>query len=279
MFAKEKFVAQRTAKERFAKDVFAHSTWGWVDSAWPSFVVDEVQPSRSFAQFQPPTMTAHHRSSSHAHHIPVHRAQQHHKGQGLDVAQSLARMWDEVDYGALLLSPKAQLLYANHVARYELANGMALRLTPDGVCAQDAEHDHRWMSGLAAASLGERCMLTVGDGLILSLSPLRGSPYDDDGEGPPRVIAIMGKRKPVEELSLRMFARMLHLTPAETTVLIAACEGHNAAELAERLSVQESTINTHLKQLRHKAGVRTMRELMLKVAGLPPIVPAVKTLV
>ncbi len=264
MFATEPF-----ARQRFAKAVFASSTWGWVDSAWPIDAISPIQP-RGFDHFQA-AMPSHHRHL----HTPRHRS----KGLGLDVAQSLARMWDEVDYGALLLSPKAQLLYANHVARYELANGMGLRLTPDGVCSHQDEQHGKWLAALASASLGERCMLTLGDGLVFSLSPLRGSPYDDDNsDGPPRVIAIMGKRKPVEELSLRMYARMLRLTHAETSVLIAACEGHNAAELAEKLHVQESTINSHLKQLRNKAGVRTMRELMLKVAGLPPIVPAVKSL-
>ncbi len=257
---------------RFARDVFASSAWGWVDSAWPAEVMAAF-PSPAFAAFQP-QMTPLHR---HHHHQP-HTQRPHAKGHGLDVAQSLARMWDEVDYGALLLSAGAQLLYANHAARYELANGTGLKLTPDGVFAQLADGQSKWLNALASAALGERSMLDVGQGTVVSLSPLRGSAYDDDTDGPPRVIAIMGKRKPVEELSLRMYARMLHLTPAETTVLMAACEGLNAAELAKRLNVQESTINTHLKQLRHKAGVRTMRELMLKVAGLPPIVPAVKSL-
>ncbi len=202
-----------------------------------------------------------------------------------DVAQSFARMWDEVDYGVMLLTLDAQLLYANHVARHELASNRGLRLLGFALAASLEAQQHTLVQSLLDAAQGKRSLQEFGpldigtaDPLAVSFLPLEGSRMDLHDGSHHRVMAIMGKRRMCEELSFRMFARLHRLSPTETNVLLAIVEGHSAEEVAIAHRVAISTVRTQLNQVRAKTGARTLRDLVRRVAVLPPLVACVKPL-
>lgn len=200
-----------------------------------------------------------------------------------DVAQSFARMWDEIDYGVMLLTVDAQLLYANHVARHELATQRGLRLVGYALTACVDEQQHILATSLLDASGGKRCLQEFGcrqrgsiDPLAVSFIPLEGSRMDLHDGSHHRVMAIMGKRLVCEELSFRMFARLHKLSPTETNVLLAIVNGQTAEDVAVANQVAISTVRTQLNQVRSKTGAHNLRELVRRVASLPPLVASVK---
>jgi DNA-binding CsgD family transcriptional regulator len=196
-----------------------------------------------------------------------------------DVAQSFARMWDEIDYGVMLLSCDAQLLYANHAARAELDARTSLKLVGYAVAACQTLHQPRLMQGIEDATRGRRALQEFGpqeDALPVSFLPVDGGRLDMNDAPHQRVMAIMGKRAVCEKLSFMQFAKLHALSPAEAATLMLACEGHSASQIALQHGVAVSTVRTQLAQVRQKTGARRLRDLMRRVAGLPPIIPAVK---
>jgi len=64
----------------------------------------------------------------------------------------LLRVFDEVDYGMLLLDPQGRILHANHLARHELAQRRVLRACSGNLMGSSAEHSERIQQALDAAS-------------------------------------------------------------------------------------------------------------------------------
>jgi DNA-binding CsgD family transcriptional regulator len=72
------------------------------------------------------------------------------------------------------------------------------------------------------------------------------------------------------------FARSRGLTPAESEVLKLLCLGHEPAAIAARQQVAISTIRTQIGSIRAKTGVASIRELVQRVAVLPPVLGALR---
>ena len=73
---------------------------------------------------------------------------------------------------------------------------------------------------------------------------------------------------------LCFFARGHALTPTEEKVLAVLCQGHSAPQVARRLGVAVSTVRSHVRSLCAKTRTNSVRELVSKVATLPPVAPA-----
>jgi DNA-binding NarL/FixJ family response regulator len=56
-------------------------------------------------------------------------------------------------------------------------------------------------------------------------------------------------------------------------VLKALCDGMDVHDIALAKRVSECTVRTHLRSLREKTGVASIRLLVQRVAALPPVVP------
>jgi DNA-binding CsgD family transcriptional regulator len=79
-----------------------------------------------------------------------------------------------------------------------------------------------------------------------------------------------------EDLSLQCFARSHELTAAETRVLAALGRGVAPAEIAREQGVKISTVRTQISAIRQKTGTSTITALVRLVAGLPPMVGALR---
>lgn len=202
------------------------------------------------------------------------------EGGGAVVAQdealgdSLSLLMDELAHGVLVLSLEGRLLHANQAARHELARRRVLGSGPRLLSAL-AGHDARALQdALAKVAEGKRSLLTlfVGDGPALSVAVL---PLKDQELGRPSKAALVFARASVcEALMLCFFARSHGLTNTEEHVLGILCQGYSAPEIASQMKVAVSTVRSHVRSLCAKTRSSGVRELVKRVAVLPPVAPA-----
>ena len=188
----------------------------------------------------------------------------------------LARVLDEIDHGLLLVDLTGRLLHANRPARRELAGGRALREV-DGMLAtalpawqarirqalKDAERDCRSIVELDAE----------GEPLTLAFVPLA---MHHGGAIVDTVLIMTSRRSTCETLTMQMFARAKHLTPAEQAVLTQLCAGRGAQEIACLQGIRVSTVRTHIKNVRQKTGRSSVREIVRELSRMPQIVSALR---
>ena len=197
------------------------------------------------------------------------------RARGDDTAARLGRMLDEIDYGMLLVTADAKLIYLNHAARQELDSQHPLRLLGSELRAHRAQDMAPLYDALAAAQRGLRRLVTLGEGvhrICVSVVPLA----DVASNGSAATLLVLGKRQMCEQLSVQGFARSLGLTPAETRVLEWLCSGVRPTDIAQRAGVAVSTVRTQIGSIRGKTGAGSIRELVRQVAVLPPLVGALR---
>jgi len=188
----------------------------------------------------------------------------------------LRQLLDELDYGVVLLQGSAQVVYLNHAARSEFHLGRCVELA-DGVLKSASTADARTLSeALSAATVrGLRRFVMLGTqqprltvALIPMAAPLPGIAS--------LTLAIFGRRRLCELMSVQSFARANRLTPAECRVLEQLCEGLDTDEIAEANEVAMSTVRTQVNSIREKTGAASIRHLLQQVALLPPLVSALR---
>ncbi len=187
----------------------------------------------------------------------------------------LAQMLDEIDYGLLLLVDGNHVLHVNRAARAELDAGHPLQLLGQELRTRNGADLTPLHDALAAARRGLRKLLTLGDHTarvsvaVVPLGPLAlGAAH--------ATLLLLGKRNVCERLSVQMFARAHALTPAETRVLEALCEGLDPREVAAQHGVGLATVRTQIGAIRAKTGAESIRGLLGQVAVLPPVVGVVR---
>ncbi len=202
---------------------------------------------------------------------------------GGQFSQWLTRMLDEIDYGMLLVSADAQVLYVNHAARHELDGDHPLQLLGHALRAHRPQDVAPLYDALAAAQRGLRRLLTLGEGehrVSVSVVPLPRADAEPAGSaaaGSQTTLLVLGKRQMCAQLSVQGFARSMSLTPTETRVLELLCNGVRPTEIATRQGVAVSTVRTQIGSIRGKTGAASIRELVRQVALLPPLVGALRS--
>jgi DNA-binding CsgD family transcriptional regulator len=186
----------------------------------------------------------------------------------------LAALVDELAHGVLLTTFDARLLHANQVARHELVRGGAIGLWDGGfVQACRPESDRELQSALARSSHGKRSLVYLeameGAPLAVAVVPLK--PVSGD---PARCAVVFSRRSVCDPLMLGFFARRHGLTATEEQVLAVLCEGLSAPQAATRMKVAVSTIRSHVRSICAKTRASGVREIVRRVAVLPPVVPA-----
>jgi DNA-binding CsgD family transcriptional regulator len=183
----------------------------------------------------------------------------------------LAASLDEIDYGMLLLDGDAQVLHVNHAARADLDAEHPLQLLGRELRARrprDVAPLHATID--ATVRRGLRRLLTLGEGgaqVSISVVPLGALGQD----GAAVTLVMLGKRRVCGELAIQAFARSHGLTPSETRVLLALCDGLRPTAAASRHGVTIATVRTQIGSIRAKTGTASIRDLVHKVASLPPL--------
>jgi len=231
-----------------------------------------------------------------AHPLPTHG---HAHGNGHPGAQAalplaalapaapatLLRMFDEIDYGIALVTAQGSLRYANQLALRTMTEGGPLRLGHGLISAGTPADQVQLRGALADAARGLRRLLHLGDGVnaaSIAVVPLADeADASADAAAAPQGMAMLvfGKRQACEALTIDIFARTQKLTGAEASVLRGLCAGQRPKEIAFAAGVAVSTVRTQINSIRVKTRTNSIRELVERVAALPPITPAMKQVV
>jgi DNA-binding CsgD family transcriptional regulator len=194
-------------------------------------------------------------------------------GAGTALSTLVPRVLDELDYGVMLVEPSdSRLAIANRAARRECADGRTLRLTGEQLHAARTADAAALAVALIDAVRERRSLLTLGAAdARLSLAVI---PMSAPARPRTQALVILGRRRLCETLSVEMFARRHGLTGAETNVLRALCDGLRPADIAARFGVRLATVRTQVGAIRSKTAAASIRDVVHRVAALPPIVPA-----
>lgn len=187
---------------------------------------------------------------------------------------SLALVMDELAYGVVIANAQGQLLHANHAARSELARCRALIADQDLLRTHLAQDAKSFADALAKAADGKRSLISLqaasGAPLSLVLVPLRA-----ESPGVPAQVGLLFARASVcDPLMLCFFARSHALTATEEHVLGILCHGYSAPEVAQQMQIAVSTVRSHVRSLCAKTRSSGVRELVNRLAVLPPVAPA-----
>jgi DNA-binding CsgD family transcriptional regulator len=187
----------------------------------------------------------------------------------------LSAMLDEVDYPMLLVSPTAQVMHANKVARTELCAPHPLQVLGTELHSRQANDLQLLQQAIESASQrGWRRLVWLGARgeaqVCVAVVPLLGADRRQ------ATLLVVGKSRVCEELSVHWFARSHALTTAETEVLRGLCSGLRPQEVAARQGVALSTIRTQVSSIRAKTRTSSVPSLVRKVALLPPLVNALQ---
>jgi DNA-binding NarL/FixJ family response regulator len=182
------------------------------------------------------------------------------------------RALEEIDYGLMLVSPDGRVQHANHLARHEVARARFLRIERGMVTSQSPQQTEEVARGIRLAARGRRQMLSLRhakESLPVACVPLF-QPYEGESAS---VLLMLARRPGSKNLALSFFAREHRLSPTEEAVLRALCDGLDVHEIALAHGVCESTLRTQVRSLRDKTDSGSIRQLVQRVAALPPVVP------
>ena len=182
----------------------------------------------------------------------------------------LARALDEVDFGIMLVAEDGEVLHLNHRARHALFEHHGLQVVGNRLCTSDPQSvAHLQHALFDATRRGLRRLVTLGHGddrQLAALVPVQVGV----------AALLLGRTRVCEDLSLQCFARTHELTPAETRVLAALGRGATPADIAREQGVKISTVRTQISAIRQKTNTSTIGALVRLVAGLPPMVSALR---
>ncbi|MCW5652718.1 LuxR C-terminal-related transcriptional regulator [Hydrogenophaga sp.] len=187
----------------------------------------------------------------------------------------LLRVFDEIDYGMLVIDSQGRILHANHLARHELASGRMIMSYGNSLLGSHAGFTGQIQQAMEASLRGQRRLIMLVQGereLSLAFTPL-SHPLEAD---PPSVLVLLSRQSTCDNLAVRMFARTLSLSPSEEAVLMGLCRGLGIPDIARQHGVAQSTVRSQIKTLREKAGASSIRRLLHRINSLPPVVPALR---
>ncbi|MBS0444710.1 MAG: helix-turn-helix transcriptional regulator [Proteobacteria bacterium] len=199
---------------------------------------------------------------------------------GVDEAGLYVRMLDEIDYGVALVGASGQLRYANQLGQRALGSMATLCLAEGLVQTVLDDEQPLLRHALIEASRGLRRLLTLGPAgrrASIAIVPVHVAADGTAEEG--LAMLMFGKQPASETLTLDFFARTHRLTTAEASVLHGLCAGERPKEIAKKVGVAISTVRTQIGSIRIKTQTGSIRELVNRVAALPPITPAMKSAV
>jgi DNA-binding CsgD family transcriptional regulator len=190
---------------------------------------------------------------------------------GGSLGEGLALLMDEWAHGVLVATPEGRLVHANAAARRELARAQALEMRHHHLHATDTASCVKLQDALTRAAAGKRSLVALrsaqGATLTLAVLPLKS------GGRATQIALVFSRASVCESLMLCFFARSHGLTPAEEQVLGILCQGCSAPEAAVQLRVAVSTVRSHVRSLCAKTGAAGVRDLVSRVAVLPPVAP------
>ncbi len=191
-------------------------------------------------------------------------------------ADLVARALDEVDFGFMVLTAQARLLFANRSALRCCGAGAPFRLERGRLRASGQVDAAAFSRSLQLAIDGRRSLLTfdvAGEAGDVASRFVAFIPMPGNGEvaGVGSALLVFGRQQVCGPLSVQFFALQHGVTLAESAVLTGLCNGHSPRRIAESRGIAVSTVRTHILRIREKTGARSIMDLLRVASMLPPL--------
>ena len=182
----------------------------------------------------------------------------------------LSLLFDEISHGVLVVNPQGRVTHSNRAARATMA-GCGVLYTQQGELLALSPIDAKLLyAALDKASAGVRSLVKLsGSGVTLTLSavPLQFKP----GQACQQIALFFERTAICDSGMFVFFARSHGLTRTEEQVLTLLCRGLSTPDIATELNVAVSTVRSHARALCFKTGSKGCRELINRIATLPPV--------
>ena len=184
----------------------------------------------------------------------------------------LALLVDELAHGVLVISAQGRILHANLAARRELEQAVVLKASLGELMVVGAADSKTFKKALDQTLDGRRSLVELsarGVACSLALVPLDRQA----GRRCERVAVFLSRAGVCASGVFGSFARSHGLTRTEEQVLVLLCHCLSTPQIAVQMSVAVSTVRTHVRSLCLKTASSGVRELVIRVAILPPLGP------
>jgi DNA-binding CsgD family transcriptional regulator len=199
--------------------------------------------------------------------------------------QLLSNALDEIACGVIIVDGQGHVQHCNLAGQMILQRGQLLKEDGRILQATEPADASRLLEALAKALQGKRSMLTLGSAAqsTVAVVPLdrqdRFAQANTSATAQPapssRIALIFSRTGMCETLMMSFFARAYLLTRSEEQILSLICVGHTAPEMAKQLRVGEATVRTHIRSICQKTHSHGIREVVKRLALLPPLMAAV----
>ena len=184
----------------------------------------------------------------------------------------LALLVDELAHSVLVVSAQGWILHANQAARRDLAQAVVLKASRGELQVVSKADSKLFKKVFDHAVEGLRGLVELSAGGVactLALVPL-GSQACRRCE---RIAVFLSRAGVCESAVFGSFARSHGLTRTEEQVLVFLCHCLSTPQIALQMSVAVSTVRSHVRSLCLKTASSGVRELVTRVAILPPLGP------
>jgi DNA-binding CsgD family transcriptional regulator len=179
---------------------------------------------------------------------------------------------DELAHGVLVVTAQGRILHANQAARRELDRAAVLGVERGELRVLMPADAKVFQSAMGKAIAGKRGLIRLaaeGVDFTLALVPLQRQA----GISCDRIALVLSRLGVSESGVFGAFARNHGLTHTEEQVLALLCRCLSTPEIAIQMKVAVSTVRSHVRSLCAKTASSGVRELVNRVAILPPIAP------
>ena len=195
-------------------------------------------------------------------------------GQRTIEAATLGAVLDRLSLAVFLVDAEGEVVHANAQGRAMLHQATVLNCWRDVLSATDRASDRALRQALAETGRGgvsDRGPLeAVGsDGsehLIYILPLTSGARLEAGSRLSAASVVFVQEENAGLSASAEALARLYGLTAGEIRVLRALVDGGGTREVADALGLSENTVNTHLRHLFEKTGVRRQADLLKLMA-------------
>jgi DNA-binding CsgD family transcriptional regulator len=184
----------------------------------------------------------------------------------------MALLVDELAHGVLVISAQGWILHTNQAARRELAQAVVLKAHQGELQAVSRTDSKLFKKAFDQAVDGLRGLVLLSAGAAactLALVPLG----HQAGRRCERIALFLSRAGICESGVFGSFARSYGLTRTEEQVLVFLCHCLSTPQIARQMSVAVSTVRSHVRSLCLKTASSGVRELVNRVAILPPLGP------
>lgn len=190
---------------------------------------------------------------------------------GFDTQSALlGSLVDELANGALVVNAQGKILYANLAARREMAHGAMMKDRDGELHLLSTVADKAFQGAREQAMIGLRSLLALSAqdmNVTMSVVPLKSQ----SGGLCEHIALFLSRASVCEPGVLVCFARSYSLTPTEQRVLVFLCHCLSTPEIAIQMKIAVSTVRSHVRSLCIKTSCSGVRELIQRVAVLPPL--------